>query len=125
MNTQKKKRMAKGKGWLKPPAARPPITSYTMRKGKGQRRMKGQKKKKEGKERKAVVHSYSIPLALTFPSFHKTKAPNTAHLFPLLSYKHFLNASFPLKHTSLLPALLEPCLRSHITGNWKTDTERI
>lgn len=52
----------------------------------------------EGRVGKAMLHHYPTLPALTSLSLHNTKAPNSAHLSPLLSQNHFPNTSCPLKH---------------------------
>lgn len=97
MNTQKKKRMAKGKGWLKPPAARPPITSYNIRKGKGQRRMKGQKKEKRGKGEKSCYSFLFHPFSSYFSQLSQNKGPQHCPSLPTPILQAFLKCLIPFK----------------------------
>lgn len=107
MNTQRK-RMAEGRGWLD--LQLPGLLSLQLchEKRKRQQRRK-ERKKRKGKEREAMLHPYPLLSVLTL----------SVCLSPLPTQTHFPRASFPLKHTSLLPALLEPGLRSHIPRNRK------
>lgn len=116
----KKEENGTGEGLVKTTSCQAPLT--TVRLSEKEKRQRSRKERGKGRQSYAVFSSHVLS---SYLGLHKTKAPNSAHLSPLLSQEHFPRAPFPLKHTSLLPALLEPGLGSHILWNQKINTDWI
>lgn len=91
INTQRKKRMAKGKGWLRSLVTRPPLTSFLIRKEtKGEKRQGGG----GGREKK----SYGTFSPVSSSHLHKIKATtlsSSPHSYPSSSSQVPLNPSPP------------------------------
>lgn len=90
MNIKRKKRMTKGRNWLRPPAARPPLTSYAIRKRKGKERARSLWA--QSGESYAASLSHSPSSYFSQPSKHKGPqlCPPIPTPFPQSSPKHLL-----------------------------------
>lgn len=86
---QRKKRTAKGKGWLRSLVTRPPLTSFFIRKGK---ETKEEKRQGDGGWAGEKVHFH---LSCQFPPPSQNKGHNSIQLSPLLSQQQLPSASEP------------------------------
>ena len=100
INTQRKKRTAKGKGWLRSLVTRPPLTSFFIRKGKETKEEKRQGGGGRAGEEKLW---YIFTSAVSSPHLHKIKATtlsSSPHSYPSSSSKCFWT-QVSLKSSSL------------------------
>lgn len=95
IDTQRKKRKAKGKGWLRSLVTRPPLTSFFIRKEKETKREKRQEGGGWAGEEKLW---YIFTSAVSCPHLHKIKATtlsSSPHSYPSSSSQVPLNPSPP------------------------------
>ena len=90
----KEEKNGKGEGLVETSSCQ--ASSHQLYHQKRKRDIRGEKEKKKRRRRKKSYGTFlRHPLSCHLPTLHKTKAPNSAQLSPLLSQKHFASASEP------------------------------